>query len=781
MAPSSDENACEPKDPPDETMIDDDATVMAETPSTKTDFFEEEMMDLKVRYEIPYRNGKSHGDEFKLHVQLLEAMTTLFDKNILRIYDNKNERVKNMSAKKWSNKEYYKDHFNIHEEPSQRKTVIIHRIMSKKSISDIKHEPSVIQLLKKSSTYLRAHFWKEDEVSLKDIGFLVNYAPTKHSKEFVAKDIFERCSESPDVEWAHAPQFQLIHGQPRIKLAGKKNPVKTHAFSVQVLTKNASMMNKFLQKIYEDDHFYVPYSMKKQFPKAVATAILQQNKLLKDTWVIVVVGIHRAVMSHIENDILESSGVTAISDTNRTDKSGKWNIIVKESEFKTIRKRLAANVHTWVLALPVEVQANTPDSFPPPKVHQKNGYDDEDDDESSYGQASYMSSCAQSYASFDDNDDDEQFLSPPGTKYTSSGLSYASALAGYQAPPTDTRMEVLVPSKATPRESQQILASIQDAVKIANLEAEIISLKTLLIGATTPSTVTETSTPDISSTNERMSMLETNMETMTKQFTTWMQEMRKNDHGYGSQNHIDRPAHQAPEISQQGNQKNVRPAETTPTSHQSKRTDTRTTPDRQDLMHTESDEMQIELFPETNNTEATTLPPLMTQPSFHPTTPPRDHEAIRPTTPATPDSPNMAAMLAAYDLAHPVYPEGYDTDDPMYVYKDNGNGGLFCVGLAQPTDFNSDGTIRGPQPTADQSESITRIFYSSPPRTTDPSSTPIPRTPSPVDTLATQDETEATSNTSSPQGRSSPTPQERLPVTTSPESLLAEGAQTVNE
>jgi hypothetical protein len=68
--------------------------------------------------------------------------------------------------------------------------------MSKKTIADIKNEPSVSKHLKKSSTYLRGHFWKEDEVSLKDIGFLTTYVPTKHSKEYVWQAMYERCEST---------------------------------------------------------------------------------------------------------------------------------------------------------------------------------------------------------------------------------------------------------------------------------------------------------------------------------------------------------------------------------------------------------------------------------------------------------------------------------------------------------------------------------------------------------------------------------------------------------
>jgi hypothetical protein len=119
--------------------------------------------------------------------------------------------------------------------------------MSTKSIWDIKNEPTIIQHLKGLNTFLRRHFWKEDQVSLKDIGFSTSYVPTKHSKAFVINDMYERCAGCQDLDLDNAPPFKLIHAQPKFKLEGRKKfklegrkkPLKTHAFLVQVLIKDA--------------------------------------------------------------------------------------------------------------------------------------------------------------------------------------------------------------------------------------------------------------------------------------------------------------------------------------------------------------------------------------------------------------------------------------------------------------------------------------------------------------------------------------------------------------
>jgi hypothetical protein len=182
-------------------------------------------------------------------------------------------------------------------------------------------------------------------------------------------------------------------------------------------------MNQFLRKIYEDEPLYMPYSMKKKFPQAVAKVIPQNNKLIKYTWVIVLVSITRAMMSLLKKTILKSKGVTGISDTNRTDKTGRWHILVTDNTFKQIRKRFMSHLQGWILHLPDNVQDDIPIGFPAPKLYQKNNYNN--DDGSSYGQDSYMSSCAQRYGSFDGASADKQFFSPPGQH-----RSYAAALGG---------------------------------------------------------------------------------------------------------------------------------------------------------------------------------------------------------------------------------------------------------------------------------------------------------------------------------------------------------------
>jgi hypothetical protein len=341
------------------------------------------------------------------------------------------------------------------------------------------------------------------------------------------------------------------------------------------------------------------------------------------------------------------------------------------------------------------------------------------------------------------------------------GRSYASALTGNTNPTVTERIiEVLVP-KATRNE-------IQANATIASLQAEVKSLRSLLLGATTPSTVTETSAPDPHTHDDRMATIETNMENMTKQFTTWMTDLR-NDFGHGSQHPLERLQIQQPP---HDNDITMHDKDEIPVvSHRSKRTDTRGTPER--TAHMEG----VELFGENGPSPHPSLDPLSTQPTPM-DTPPRDNDGKRNLSPSSEQSTtSMQTMLAALAQASPTYPNGYDTDSPMYTYTANDDGTLLCVGLAQPSDFHPDGTIRGPQPTEDQSERLRQLL--SPPSPHDPSNAPSPRSLSPDHTQVTQDETVA-SSIASPQG--SPPPDLKQPTEMgSLLSLPAEEAKTGNE
>jgi hypothetical protein len=96
-------------------------------------------------------------------------------------------------------------------------------------------------------------------------------------------------------------------------------------------------------------------------------------------------------------------------------------------------------------------------------------------------------------------------------------LVHAKRRKSLEAPPN--------PADVTANAYQSMIANLQHKVTIVQLQAEIQTFKAHSCGTTTPSTVTEMSTPasniqEPSTTDDRMATIETNMEILTKQFST---------------------------------------------------------------------------------------------------------------------------------------------------------------------------------------------------------------------------------------------------------------------
>ncbi len=149
MAHSPEENSSDTKEEEDLIMDDDDVTVETATLTTKTDFIEAKMTEQTLRYEIPYHKGGASTEDFQMHTKLLIALTEIFSDNVLRVSNNHNTLVESFEEEKWMDEKYYTGHFTIHDDARQRKTVVIHRVQSTKSITQLKNDPIVLALLKR--------------------------------------------------------------------------------------------------------------------------------------------------------------------------------------------------------------------------------------------------------------------------------------------------------------------------------------------------------------------------------------------------------------------------------------------------------------------------------------------------------------------------------------------------------------------------------------------------------------------------------------------------------
>jgi hypothetical protein len=136
------------------------------------------------------------------------------------------------------------------------------------------------------------------------------------------------------------------------------------------------------------------------------------------------------MMTELGQSLLKTTGETGISDTQQTETNGRWNVLVMEQAFKIVREQFTSQLQNWMHGLSITALATIPPGFITSQVYQKYNYDDD----SILGQDSYMSSCAQSYGSFNETVTDKHHYQSPRQHRL-----YADALAGSgPTPPTVT-------------------------------------------------------------------------------------------------------------------------------------------------------------------------------------------------------------------------------------------------------------------------------------------------------------------------------------------------------
>lgn len=413
MAHSQDENAKEPENSEDTQMEDDEISEKTAQTGAKMDYIAKELKEITLRFEFVVKNKEDFQLTMIRHIEVMRAFSECGDADDIIIYDNKNNKVNEFYDPKWKDVAYYKSHFTMHSGIKKMGTsfYIIHRFRTNMSISTIKSDRKVFRALQSNEGYMKAHQWSEDVWKIQDIGFLLHYDPTKHPKEHVQTVLAEKFKQN-GIKPKEVPPYKLVHSSPNTKVKGEK--INAQAYSIQVESINAAKMDKALKVIHKDDAKYVQYKMKGKIQASYARAIQEQARFIKSIAVVSMYGITEDMMFYLQAHLLDIDGVQEYLPTRATETKGKWNLIVTRSKANDIKKILGTTLITMVNDLVDEEARRVPDGFPEPTVTPAN--EDGWNEDTSDGQNSYMSLCAQSYNSFEGDDtidiNDTQYKTP---------------------------------------------------------------------------------------------------------------------------------------------------------------------------------------------------------------------------------------------------------------------------------------------------------------------------------------------------------------------------------
>ena len=426
-----------------------------------------------------------------IHSQWIRIIQSAFGDDV-KIINNANRPVKNLDTSVTANGAFaYAQQFKVHTKmlgnspttgAPKSSQVIIHRILTRVPLGQIKRHINAYQLLTNNHCYLNEHLWDEQEWDLQQIGFVTGFNPKYYSNERVTAMFRTRLIKATPRK--KIPKFQMVLKSHRIDHNGRKS--NTQAYAIEVPTHAIPQLIPLLKEATNATKEFVTFQMRRRNPEAFQGAIRYQNHLLSNQYVIVIDCVGKEAMYYISDRIKAISGVIDVVPARKVESTGRYLIIVNKENIQNVRNKLSKKFDQWYNEVVPDDAKPKPEQYggiPEIRTPRSDGF--------SEGDHSWMTNSTKSFMSFSvasmpstgtageaDQDLDRAWEIPAATSESTNDkvphtrstrttyTSYAAATAG------SDQVSGITDSEPSPRDVKHEELSL----KIASLEAMIIAL-----------------------------------------------------------------------------------------------------------------------------------------------------------------------------------------------------------------------------------------------------------------------------------------------------------------
>jgi hypothetical protein len=266
-----------------DTTVDNDdhleATVLSGRP---TEPVEAELIEIFLRHEITIKHRDGQRGPHLRHASVLKEMYSSVPKDELQIINNPNKSIQLPNYQKWVNHKYYQQHFDTYTIPGKGsrpdRHFVVHRIRTTLSLSTIRNDPHVFQALQENDVFMKSHYFQEDEWDTVNLGFMLFFDPSKHTRDDAKERIINNALEEDCYGDGKEDQFQLARGTPFLYVGGRRFP--TQAYTVVCLRDNARDVDDMLKNAYRKTSHYVKFRLRNKNAQAFRRALQAQNYYL---------------------------------------------------------------------------------------------------------------------------------------------------------------------------------------------------------------------------------------------------------------------------------------------------------------------------------------------------------------------------------------------------------------------------------------------------------------------------------------------------------------------
>jgi hypothetical protein len=438
--------------PPIKPNTPDEASVNTRKAGEESGKIDADLTELTLRFEYEPTDRNLASQFPMIHINLLKEIQRALEDEVI-IFNNKGNKIGEIDLVEWGSPTMHQRNFKLHVKPGNQrrrtKYLIIHRVHTTQTLSSIRQITGLKDLLQAKNCYLRAHAWDETVVNLVQAGHSINCNPQHYTPEAaMARIQSEVRAKNPK---AKLPPIRLIYASLR------KDNLRSKAYAIEFAQEDAQAALRILKDTYTGTNRFLLARMRHTNPDAYCKALKMQNQHLSSAYVIPLLNIPEAAMFYLRERLLAIEGVKDVVTTRHTETTGRYNILVDKDHFKNAKQWLTANF-TKMYADRVPNEAQKTELYGNPCVGGR-GSTDED----SFGDQSFLSMSAASFASVDTATFPDTFDSFPTTSWsqvTQNAVEIPRAVA------TTTQISDLTPSHNTDVEGlKQLFEQLQATAK----------------------------------------------------------------------------------------------------------------------------------------------------------------------------------------------------------------------------------------------------------------------------------------------------------------------------
>ena len=313
------------------------------------------LIEKTIKFSIPGSAQRDNIPPERLHLHWIQAMQESYGKSI-QIFNNKGSIMPRVDTLRWDIGQHHQ-HFNTHRQKYQSRqfihnsagdkhptVFIIHRIHTSITLSDIRSNPKVRELILDNGATISEHRWLEDVRDTSQLAFVLGLDPKFYNQtqahEHLTKALSRKLPQQTKI-----PKFKMAFCTPQTVHQNVR--VRTKAYAVETEKQHSAEMMKLLKEACKDTHEFVPFYMRKKHLEAFCKTIIENTRIMSENRTVVLQNIGLDAMYYLQDRIANINGVHDLQPCPSVIIDGKNKLLVRKGDFNRVRSELMENLHQW--------------------------------------------------------------------------------------------------------------------------------------------------------------------------------------------------------------------------------------------------------------------------------------------------------------------------------------------------------------------------------------------------------------------------------------------------